>query len=45
MPKTPVHSFRAAADLVAAAKAKAVARGETLSDVIRRALERYVKKP
>jgi len=43
MAKTPVWTFRAAADLVMRAKEKAAARGETLSDVIRRALERYVK--
>jgi hypothetical protein len=43
VPKTPVHSFRAAAELVAAARRKASERGETLSDIIRRALERYVK--
>jgi predicted HicB family RNase H-like nuclease len=43
-PKTPMRSLRVADDLWAAAQVKAAARGETLSDVIRKALERYVKR-
>lgn len=44
-PKTPQRTFRIPGDLYAAAKAKAEERGETLTDVIRRALERYVRRP
>ncbi len=43
-PKTPLRSVRVDAKLWVAAKAKAEERGETLSDVIRKALERYVKR-
>jgi len=39
----PVHTFRAPADLVADARKVAESRGESLSDVIRAALARYVK--
>ena len=40
----PVHTFRASAELVAEARAVAESRGESLSDVIRAALVRYVKR-
>lgn len=43
-PKTPQRTFRIPEDVYAAAKAKAVERGETLSDVVRRALERYARR-
>jgi len=43
-PKTPVKSFRIPEDLYRAALAKADEKGETLTDVRRRALERYVKR-
>jgi predicted DNA-binding protein len=38
----PVHAFRASAELVAEARRLAKDRGESMSDVIRSALERYV---
>jgi predicted transcriptional regulator len=38
----PAHAFRAPAELVAEARRIAAARDETLSAVIRAALERYV---
>lgn len=41
---TPHLTVRVDPALRDAAKAKAAERGETLSDVIRRALERYVKR-
>jgi hypothetical protein len=44
-PKTPMRSFRIPDDVYRAAQAKAAAKGETVSDVIRKALERYVKRP
>lgn len=44
-PKTPIKCFRISADLYAAAQAKAAERGETLTSVVVRALERYVKRP
>lgn len=44
MPETPLRAFRIADDLYRRAQAKAAERGETLTDVIRKALERYVKK-
>lgn len=44
-PKTPPRSVRVSDDLWSAAKAKAEERGETVTDVIVRALERYVKRP
>ena len=40
---TPLRNVRVADDLWQAAMAKAAERGETLSDVLRRALEKYVK--
>lgn len=42
-PKTPQSSFRIPVDLRDAAKAKATDRGESLTAVIIRALEEYVK--
>jgi predicted HicB family RNase H-like nuclease len=42
---TPPRSVRVHTDLWEAAKAKAEQKGETMTDVIRRALERYVKQP
>lgn len=42
-PRTPLKSFRIPEDLYRAAMEKADAKGETVSDVVRRALERYVK--
>ena len=44
-PKTPLRSFRIPTDLYEKAQAKAAARGESVSDVVRKALERYVKRP
>jgi predicted CopG family antitoxin len=43
-PKTPIRCFRIPDDLYRATQAKAEERGESVSDVIRRALERYVKR-
>lgn len=43
MPKTPVRAVRIADALYERAKAKAAERGETVADIIRRALERYLK--
>lgn len=43
-PKTPQRTVRVPDDVWAAAKAKAEERGDTLSDVIRRALQRYVSR-
>jgi predicted HicB family RNase H-like nuclease len=43
-PKTPIKCFRIPADLYAAAQVKAAERGESVSDVVRAALERYVKR-
>lgn len=42
-PKTPARAVRVEGDLWRAAQAKAAVRGETVSDVIRRALKRYTK--
>lgn len=44
-PKTPLKSFRIPEALYLAAQAKAAERGESVSEVVRRALERYVKRP
>ena len=44
-PKTPSRNVRVPDDLWHAAQAKAAERGETVSDVVRRALERYVRRP
>lgn len=43
-PKTPLKSFRIPDDLYRAAQAKAAERGESVSDVVRAALQRYVKR-
>lgn len=43
-PKTPLKSFRIPDDLYRAAQAKAAEQGESLSDVVRAALARYVKR-
>ena len=43
-PKTPLRSFRIPDDVYRAAQEKAAERGESVSDVVRKALERYVKK-
>lgn len=43
-PKTPLRSFRIPTELYQAAQAKAAAKGESVSDVVRKALERYVKR-
>jgi len=43
-PKTPMHSFRCNDELWEAAKATAAKRDETVADVLRKALERYVKR-
>lgn len=42
---TPLRNVRVADDLWRAAKAKAEENGETLTDVIVRALRRYVARP
>lgn len=42
-PKTPARAVRIEDGLWLAAQAKAAERGETVSDVIRRALQRYVR--
>jgi predicted HicB family RNase H-like nuclease len=44
-PGNPARAVRVEDPLWTAAKAKADERGESVSDVIRRALERYVKRP
>ena len=43
-PKTPMKSFRIPEDIYRAAQAKAAEKGETLTDVVRKALERYAKR-
>jgi hypothetical protein len=42
--KTPLHSFRVSDDLWAKAKAKAAEKGEPLSGVLVKFLERYVRR-
>lgn len=42
-PRTPLRSFRIPDDLYEAAQQVAEERGETVSDVVRRGLTRYVK--
>lgn len=42
-PKTPLHSFRVDTALWNAARDLARDNGETIADVLRRALERYVR--
>lgn len=44
-PKTPLRSFRIPDEVYRAAQAKAAEKGESVSDVVRKALERYVKRP
>lgn len=44
-PGTPRRTIRVPDNLWDAAAAKATERGDNLSDVIRKALERYVKRP
>lgn len=44
-PGNPARAVRVEDELWEAAKKKAAERGESVSDVIRRALERYVKRP
>jgi hypothetical protein len=43
-PRTPARAVRVPEDLWKAAQAKAEERGETVTDVIRRALDRYVRR-
>lgn len=43
-PKTPMHSFRCRDELWEDAKRVAAEREETVADVLRKALERYVKR-
>lgn len=43
-PKTPMHSFRCPDELWEAAKATADKRGESVAEVLRKTLERYVKR-
>jgi predicted transcriptional regulator len=43
-PKTPIKCFRIPEDLYRAAQTVAAERDESLSHVIRQALERYVKR-
>ena len=42
-PKTPSRNVRVSDELWHAAQAKADERGESVSDVVRRALEKYVR--
>jgi antitoxin component of RelBE/YafQ-DinJ toxin-antitoxin module len=44
MPRTPLRNIRVGDDLWKRSLAVAKDRGETISDVIRAALERYVKR-
>jgi predicted HicB family RNase H-like nuclease len=44
-PKTPQRTFRIPDEVYKAAQAKAAEKGESLSDVVRKALERYAKRP
>ena len=43
-PKTPLRSFRIPDEVYRAAQEKARERGESVSDVVRKALERYAKR-
>jgi len=43
-PKTPLRSVRVPEDIWQAAKARAEEKGETVSDVIMRALRRYARR-
>ncbi|MBF4573169.1 hypothetical protein ITJ64_11625 [Herbiconiux sp. VKM Ac-1786] len=42
-PKTPVKSFRISEDLYRAALSKAKSEGKSLTDIVREALEHYVR--
>lgn len=42
-PKTPLRAVRISDDLWQAAQAKAAEKGETVTDVLRRSLEKYVR--
>lgn len=42
-PRTPMKSFRIPEDLYRAALERATKNGESLTDVVRRALEQYVR--
>lgn len=42
-PKTPIRSFRVPDEVYRPAQEKAAERGESLTDVVKRALERYAK--
>lgn len=42
-PRTPLRSFRIPDDLYEAAQKASADNGESVSDVVRRSLERYVK--
>lgn len=42
-PRTPMKSFRIPEDTYRAALRRATERGETLTDVVRRALEEYAR--
>lgn len=43
-PRTPIKCFRIPAELYEAAQVKAAERGESVSEVVRKSLERYVKR-
>lgn len=43
-PETPIKCFRIPEDLYRAAQVKAAEKGEPLSAVVRRSLERYTKR-
>lgn len=43
-PKTPLRSFRIPDEVYRAAQARAAEKGESVSDVVRKALERYVRR-
>lgn len=43
-PKTPMHSFRVDDDLWRAAQAAAEVNGETVTDVLKRSLQSYVRR-
>jgi predicted HicB family RNase H-like nuclease len=43
-PKTPLRSFRIPDEVYRAAQAAAAESGESVSDVVRQALEQYVKR-
>lgn len=42
-PKTPLRAIRISDELWQAAQAKAAEKGETVTDVLRRSLEKYVR--